>query len=357
LARVQHLERKQEALQAAREELESVVRNRTRELAQTNISLKREVDDHKQTAVKLEQRTKLLENEIEERKRMELENERVQQQLLETSREAGMAEVATSVLHNVGNVLNSVNVSAGLLAEQLRKSKVSSVNRVAALLEENRHNLAAYLAEPGRADQIIQYLKALGQQFAEEHSAIHEELRQLTANIEHIKKIVAMQQSYARVGGVTEEANPIELVEDSLRMDLNSLTRNGIEIVRQFEPVPSMVVDKNKVLQILINLIRNARHACDESARPDKRLIVQVRANGGGIQIVVEDNGVGIPTENLTRIFNHGFTTRKNGHGFGLHSGALAAREMGGALIAFSGGPGTGARFLLELPLQPSQNL
>ena len=85
----------------------------------------------------------------------------------------------------------------------------------------------------------------------------------------------------------------------------------------------------------------------------DKRLTMQVRAANGRVQIAVMDNGVGIPAENMTRIFNHGFTTREKGHGFGLHSAALAAREMGGTLNAHSDGPGQGATFILELPLQP----
>jgi signal transduction histidine kinase len=71
------------------------------------------------------------------------------------------------------------------------------------------------------------------------------------------------------------------------------------------------------------------------------------------VKIWVSDNGIGILPENLTRIFNHGFTTRRNGHGFGLHSGALAAKELGGVLLAYSEGPGTGATFCLELPVQP----
>ena len=64
------------------------------------------------------------------------------------------------------------------------------------------------------------------------------------------------------------------------------------------------------------------------------------------------DNGIGIPADNLTRIFGHGFTTRKEGHGFGLHSGALAAKELGGALTVESDGPGKGATFTLEFPIQ-----
>jgi len=115
--------------------------------------------------------------------------------------------------------------------------------------------------------------------------------------------------------------------------------------------VPPITVEKHKVLQILVNLIRNAKHACDESGRKDKQVTVRIAKGGGRITVSVTDNGVGIPPENMTRIFNHGFTTRKDGHGFGLHSGALAAKEMGGSLSVTSDGLGHGATFTLELPV------
>jgi signal transduction histidine kinase len=132
-----------------------------------------------------------------------------------------------------------------------------------------------------------------------------------------------------------------------------ALSRHGVEVVREFGDVPPINVEKHKILQILVNLLRNAKYACDESGRVDKRLTVRLANSDGRIRISVIDNGVGIPTENLTRIFNHGFTTRKNGHGFGLHSGALAAREMGGSLTVQSAGPGQGAVFTLELCCPP----
>ena len=135
-----------------------------------------------------------------------------------------------------------------------------------------------------------------------------------------------------------------------MRMNEGALSRHGVEVVREFESVPPMNVEKHKILQILVNLVRNAKYACDESGRADKRLTVRVANGDGRVKISVIDNGIGIPPENLTRIFNHGFTTRKGGHGFGLHSGALAAKEMGGSLTVHSGGLGQGAAFTLELP-------
>jgi C4-dicarboxylate-specific signal transduction histidine kinase len=177
-------------------------------------------------------------------------------------------------------------------------------------------------------------------------------LEGLGKNIEHIKQIVAMQQNYAKLGGVTEDLKAVDLVEDALRMNEAAMERHGVKCVREFQDVPLVAVDKHKVLQILINLIRNAKYAMDDSGRSDKTLTVAILAGDNDrVKVQVSDNGVGIATENLARIFQHGFTTKQDGHGFGLHSGANAAREMGGNLNVESNGPGRGATFTLELPI------
>ncbi|MCI0536898.1 MAG: PAS domain-containing protein [Verrucomicrobiales bacterium] len=295
-------------------------------------------------------RTAGVASDITERKEAEASMEAMHKQLLETSRQAGMAEVATGVLHNVGNVLNSVNVSATLVADNMKKSKVANLSKAMALLGEHAADLANFLTNDPKGKQLPGYLRQLAEHLLKDQRDAIAELESLRKNIEHIKDIVAMQQSYAKVSGLTEIVQVTDLVEDTLRLNAGALTRHGVEVVRQFDQVPPINVEKHKVLQILVNLVRNAKYACDDSGRPDKRLIVRVTNGQARLKISVIDNGIGITPENLTRIFNHGFTTRKDGHGFGLHSGALAAKEMGGSLNAQSEGPGQGAMFTLELP-------
>jgi signal transduction histidine kinase len=162
-----------------------------------------------------------------------------------------------------------------------------------------------------------------------------------------------MQQTYAKVDGLTEAVSPAVLLEDALRLNEESLVRNSVTVDRDYDATaPTVTVDKHKVLEILVNLITNARHAVCDAARPDRKIRVRVAQTcNRRVSVEVQDNGVGIPQENLVRIFQHGFTTKKNGHGFGLHSGALAARQMGGSLTVNSEGPGQGATFKLELPI------
>jgi signal transduction histidine kinase len=171
-------------------------------------------------------------------------------------------------------------------------------------------------------------------------------------NVEHIKVIVSMQQSLAKPCGLVEELEPREMMEGALKINDDSLQRHGVQLAREYDTVPKVLADRNKVVQILVNLITNARKALEPNERDQRALRVGIRAGASSVQITVADNGVGIPPENLTRIFGHGFTTRMDGHGFGLHSSALAAKEMGGSLSVQSEGPGKGATFTLELPVR-----
>jgi C4-dicarboxylate-specific signal transduction histidine kinase len=263
-----------------------------------------------------------------------------------------MAEVATSVLHNVGNVLNSVNVSATLIVDKIKQFKIPGLAKTSDLLVEHAQT-PGYLSTDEKGKQIPGYLKSLSGHMANVQETCVKELESLSENIEHIKDIVAMQQSYSQLAGVKETVKVSEMVEDAIRINAGALTRHAVALVRDFQYDASIEIEKHKVLQILVNLIRNAKYACDERQRTDKRLTIRtVLSAPGRIQIQVIDNGVGIPPENMLLIFNHGFTTRQAGHGFGLHSSANTAKELGGSLIAQSAGPGQGATFILELPFE-----
>jgi signal transduction histidine kinase len=290
-----------------------------------------------------------------EHKLADLELERVHKQLMTASRQAGMAEIATNVLHNVGNILNSVNISASLVAERVKQSKAAGLCRVATLLQEKGQHVGTFITSDEHGKRIPGYLATLGEQLMTDQKMALQELASLRDNLEHIKNTVAMQQSYAKRCGVTETIAVVELIEDSLRLNAGAFARHGVTLRREFANVPPITVDKHKVLQILVNLVRNAKYACDESGRTDKLLTLRVERTINGVRISVVDNGVGISAENMERLFTHGFTTRQSGHGFGLHSCALAAQELGGSLHAESDGPGCGAAFILELPCVPPE--
>ncbi len=293
--------------------------------------------------------------DITERKRAEADLEKAHRELLETSRRAGMAEVATGVLHNVGNVLNSVNVASSCVADSLRKSKSVNLTKVAELMRNHSKDLGEFMTADPQGMHLVDYISQLALHLNDEQTAAIKELAGLQKNIEHIKEIVTMQQSFAKGPGLTETLSIQDLLEDALKMNASALVRHSIQVAREFEAVSPIKVEKHKLLQILVNLVRNGIDACVSYKSDGRRLNLRVSNGQDRVRIAVSDNGVGIPSENLTRIFAHGFTTKKDGHGFGLHSGVLAAEEMGGSLTVMSDGSGKGATFTVELPIDLSK--
>ena len=322
------------------------------QVGQQTRELKVEIEEHRRTGAELAAKGRSLAEEIEERKRFELEVERIHKQLLTISRKAGMAEVATSVLHNVGNVLNNIAVSTSVVISDFQHSKLSGLPRVAALL-------AAHAQEPNflnadeKGKQLPDYLKCLAEQLASEQAANLKELEGLRKNVEQIEGIVVMQEKYARLGGIAECVKASDIVEDAIRINLGVLAQHAVVLTRDYEADPELFVEKARVLQILVNLIENAKDACADSRVADGQLTLRIlQPESQRVRIQVIDNGIGISAENLKKVFSQGFTTRQNGGGFGLHGCLNTAIEMHGSLTVASEGVGQGATFTLQLPVK-----
>jgi signal transduction histidine kinase len=294
--------------------------------------------------------------DITARKQAEAKLKTAQEKLLETAREVGMAEVATGVLHNVGNVLNSVSVTAESVQKRVRNSKISYLSDVVNLLKENENELSTFITTEERGKKLPAFLANLSKELIEEQERCLEALEALTKHVQHVGDIIQLQQSHSKTKGLIEPTSIAELVEDTIQINAEAITRNNVEVKREIAELPTLLLDRHKVLQILTNLISNAIYALSKSSREDRILAVRVEeAKNGYIRIDVCDNGIGIPKENLTRIFEHGFTTKKKGHGFGLHSTALSANELNGSILVHSDGPGKGAVFTVELPFKAQE--
>ncbi|MGD9693777.1 MAG: ATP-binding protein [Phycisphaerales bacterium] len=290
--------------------------------------------------------------DISERRRHEREREELHRQLVDVSRQAGMAEVASGVLHNVGNVLNSVNVSASMAADRMQRTSLSGLERISALLTARADDLVAFVRDDPAGRRLPEYLTALAEALHEDHMAVSREIDSLIKSVEHIKEVVSAQQASARLSGLREREDLTLLIEEALRLVSASFARHSVDVVREFGEIPSAVVERHQVLQILVNLLTNANHAMAHRPAQERVLTLRtsVTSDGEWIRVDVQDTGVGIEPDTMTRIFSHGFTTRKDGHGFGLHIAALAAKGMGGTLRVRSEGKGRGATFTLEIP-------
>ncbi|EPX63553.1 sensor histidine kinase [Cystobacter fuscus DSM 2262] len=299
----------------------------------------------------LRQSNENLEQRVEERTR---EIKELHTQWLQTARRAGMAEIATNVLHNVGNVLNSVYTSAQLAKDRMAEMRVDHVGRVARMLEERQSDLTTFLTQDARGRHLMPFLDKLGKNLHEEREQIISLLDDVGRYTEHIGDIVKVQQNYARTPRLHEQVTLEQLVEDALRINAAGLTRHQVKVVRDLASLPPVMTDKHKTLMILVNLVSNAKYALDTVAPGERLLTVKLeQVSTDRFRIGIHDNGMGIAPEMLIRIFQHGFTTRADGHGFGLHASALAAQEMGGSLTVHSEGLGRGATFTLELPYHP----
>ncbi|WP_047862835.1 ATP-binding protein [Archangium gephyra] len=327
----------------------SLETSRQDELGQLARSFERMAQEVRQREEALRQANEGLEQRVEERTR---ELKEVHQQLLQTARQAGMAEIATNVLHNVGNVLNSVYTAAQLARERMLKMKLEHVGRVAHLLQEHQGQLTTFVTQDDRGRNLLPFLDKLGQNLLDERGDMLELLGDIGRYTEHIGDIVKVQQNHARMPRLQEAVGLTELVEDALRINEAGLSRHQVQVERQLAAIPPVLTDKHKVLMILVNLFSNAKYAMDPIPPEQRRLTVKLEHSAADrVRIEVRDTGVGIAPEQLTRIFQYGFTTRQSGHGFGLHSSAVAAQEMGGSLTVHSEGAGHGATFILELPL------
>jgi PAS domain S-box-containing protein len=292
--------------------------------------------------------------DINQRKQAESQFKELSDRFLLSARQAGMAEVAVSILHNVGNVLNSVNVSAGLVREILQKNYCQRVSQIVQMIIEHLNDLDRYMREDEKGKLIPAYLVSVTKMIESDNNMINNEVANLVDKIDHIKDIVSMQKDLANVSGLVEYISIIYLVDMALKMNEENILKQGINIVKDYQYAGKIMVNKPRLTEIMVNLINNARDAViAHQAQPVKNIIIKIikAQEKDSIDIIIEDNGVGIDHDNVTRIFTLGFTTKKNGHGFGLHTSAIAIAEMGGKLILENLGVGSGARFIIRLPV------
>ena len=323
------------------------------EIGQLALAFNQMTEHRKRDEEELHKARNELEVRVEQRT---AELQTTHEKLIETARRVGMAETATDVLHNVGNVLNSVSVTTTSIQKRIRDSKVSYLTEVVGLLEEHADDLGTFMTAEEQGRKLPAFMTNLSKELIAEQEYCLEALETLTKHVEHMADIIKLQQSYSKTTSMVELASVNELVEDAIRINAEALTRHSVEVKRELTDLPPVMLDHHKVLQILTNLISNAKYALSDNGRDDKVLTICVtEPQNGHFRIAVLDNGIGIAEKNLTRIFEHGFTTKKHGYGFGLHSAAIAAKEMKGSLTAHSDGLGKGTAFILELPFQTQE--
>ena len=284
------------------------------------------------------------------------ESKATQQKLVETARQAGIAEMVSNVLHNVGNVLNSVGVATSTMRQRISKSRIKSLSNIAALIKERGEGVGEYLTRDPQGRKVPAFLCSLSDHLSKEQLDFSKDLQALERHVQHVRDIIHLQQDYSRTRGLTEPGHLVTIIEDALQLCREQIAKHDIRVEKDYLSLPECWMDRHKLLQILINLFTNACNAVIANETGTGTIRVALKRTGPAHACIeVIDNGVGIAAENLTRIFQHGFTTRAEGHGFGLHSSAIAAAELGGSLRAESKGVGKGATFIIDLPFRPKE--
>lgn len=278
-----------------------------------------------------------------------------QQQLLDAARKAGRADIAASVLHNIGNILNSANVSTALLKEHCQALVVSKLQNVVELFQAHHDSLADYLTQDEKGKRIPEYMELLVHQFNEQVDHIKSEVENVMEYLGHIKDVVEGQKFLAHSQGFTETILLSDIIQLALKISGCENGQKGLMIKTEYHYSPLFVIDKTKLLEILVNLFLNARDAVLASQVSDNRVISVVSESvdkGTKVKINVIDTGVGIAEENKVKIFSYRFTTKLNGQGIGLHTSANLAKEIGGTLSLENSTLGQGSHFSLILPVQ-----
>ncbi len=292
--------------------------------------------------------------DITSRKQTETKLADVQNQLVDAAHKSGMADMATGVLHNIGNILNSVNLAGEEIHRISGNSKVTGLLKASDMLLENHDDMENFLTQDARGKKLPEYFIKMGKVLNAEINSIQKESKELIAKTTMMKEVISTQQTYAKSGFHNEKLNLPELVEDALKIQNASLKKWGVKLDTQFANTPTCIGQKSKLLQVITNLIKNAKEAMsdnDQFNRPKELKIETGMANDTAVYLKIKDNGCGINKEQLTKIFNHGFTTKETGHGFGLHTCANAMTEMKGALKVDSEGIQKGACFTVTLPI------
>ncbi|MBU3914197.1 HAMP domain-containing protein, partial [bacterium] len=274
-----------------------------------------------------------------------------QQELVDNAHRAGMADIASGTLHNVGNILNSVKVSSQLISERQENSSISNFIKANNLLRDHYDNLSDFILNNPKGLKLLEYYLKLEEVMIEESTHMKENLHRLNDKIDAITDVISAQQSFAGVSSLSEEYMLSDIVENALTLQIGSIERYGIKVIKKYSHLPKLLIQKTKLIHIIINLIKNARESMIDTPVDKRKISISITKENNLAYLKIGDSGLGISERNLKKIFNHGFTTKKEGHGFGLHSCANYMTEMGGKMWAESEGQGKGATFILEFKL------
>lgn len=270
----------------------------------------------------------------------------------EEAEQRGRAEMAAGVLHDMGNALTAMGGQSVTMRALLEREQVmQSLERLTVFLREHEDALEGVLG-PGKGRGVIELLRAMHRTYTDIRAELFETLRVLNAYLSHAQELLSINRTYARAATAAEPAELGRIIRDVRDMTRGAIgKRKGTMEIRLPEQVSRVAADRSKLIQILLNLIKNGIEAWDSA--PDQPLCIELtaRAGGdGGLVIEVRDNGCGFAGDGAETFFERDASSKGRDSGVGLYSCRRLAESMGGRLTLSSPGPGEGALATLYLP-------
>ncbi len=293
--------------------------------------------------------------DISERKETEAKLHVARAELIENAHRAGMADVAAGTLHNVGNLLNSIKTSAHSAENVIINSSLSDLKKANEMLKDKLGNIEDFIKNDPNGIKLLHYYLYLESELDLEQKDIHNDIHRINEKIDTITDVIASQQNYAGFGSLVELYSLEKLVNDVLTIETELIDGSKITVYKDFKELPKILIQKSKLLHILLNLIKNSSEAMVGIPEENRKLHISTEKRGGNVYLKVTDNGIGIVENDLTKIFSHGFTTKTDGHGFGLHTSAIYMSDMKGKIWVESEGRNKGATFVLQFPVSETE--
>ncbi|MDI6401690.1 two-component regulator propeller domain-containing protein [Balneolaceae bacterium ANBcel3] len=322
-----------------------VYKQRVRSISKQNLILEQEV---RKRTEELEHSNSILRETLNE-----LQNTR--DQLVEKAHKAGMADLATNVLHDVGNILNSVNVSTSIICQTINNSHLKNLRKANELLKNNLDSLENFILKNPKGKTLMEYYVKLDQPLTREYEQLKTQNERLSDKIDLIIDVIAAQQNFSVAGKIKESYALHNVIDDTLKITANSVIPNSIKVKKIFKETEPVLIEKTKIIHVIVNLLKNAAESIDLQQPAHREITLRTWQDERSVYLSVSDTGTGFNKETGKKLFKHGFTNKPHGHGFGLHGCANYMKEMNGSIRAESEGPGKGATFSLSLPIDKSR--
>lgn len=269
-----------------------------------------------------------------------------QRKLLREAHAAGINQVTTEILHNVGNIVNSIGLSIDVMKDSFTEDEFNQFKEVMRILEQKIQH-----RDLNGLEAILEFVRVFGTKTQRDMNSLKSVLESLEKFVVHLRRLTEVQKLQLPNVPYEAEVNLDLLIQDSLHLaGLNGPDNFGVEVHPGIKKIGRFISDEHRLMQIFVNLLVNAKHAVFASRPQDRKIAILARVVGQSLVLTIEDNGCGIKKEDLRNLFQAGFTTKAEGNGLGLHNSANQIRFLGGEIGVFSYGESQGAIFTIRLP-------